>query len=332
MPRPAPAAIVVSPPPAPVPVAEDALVPEGEAPDDAAPAEGDAPAAEATRAADTPAAPVVDEFTPLTEVPEPLRPHARRMQADYTKKTQQLAELRRSLEPVKESAAVVQRFWQDPEYAETILRQRAQQLGYTLARPGAGQPTPNGPGTPPPGAPSSADSPPPAFVQELEASLSPELRWMAPAMAPALWKGVAHLLHPVLQKDQARDQEQTAATESAITEALSQSFPGWEAYAADMQALDAFLQSGKPTHPRFGSRKACLYRLAAGPGAAASEATRRMAEAAKARTTTGTAARTTVPNIADRVRKAKTTSEAMQIAAAHAVETLKASGQLPAEE
>jgi len=300
------------PEPAEAPVAE----PEGEAP---------------TEAVEAGVEPEVDPFTPLNEVPAPLQAHAKRMQADYTRKTQRLAAERKALEPVREAATVVQRFWTDPQYAESVLRHRAQSLGLTVSRPGAGPPAGNGAGTPPPGAP-SPDTPPADYIQRIEARLSPELQWMAPELAAATWAGVSTLVHPLLAKDQQRDQQAVTDARAASLAALTHAYPGWEAHQEDMQALDEWLASGAASHPRFGSRSAFLLKAVAGPGAAVAEAARRMAEAGKARTTTGTSGRTAIPNIADRVRSAKTHREAVQIAADYAIAKLKASGELPAEE
>ena len=98
-----------------------------------------------------------------------------------------------------------------------------------------------------------------------------------------------------------------------------------------MSALLDFLRSGALTHPRFGSKAEVLYRAVTGNAAAVRTATQRMAEAGRQRVTTGQSGRATISNVHERVRSAKSTHEAFEIAKQAAIADLERQGiTLPA--
>jgi hypothetical protein len=141
----------------------------------------------------------------------------RKMQGAYTRKTQSIAK-------VRDAAQIVERFNSDPDFARQTILQRAQQLGLNVQQPGQQAGLPNG----------QAKSMPSELVEAVKSNLSPELQWMAPALAASQWAGMQMALQPI-QEQQAqtvrstRDQEYEQAVEQ-----LSERAPGWEAHEEDM--------------------------------------------------------------------------------------------------
>lgn len=232
-----------------------------------------------------------------------------KMQGAYTRKSQSLAK-------VRDAASIVERFNSDPEFARQTILQRAGQLGLTLQQPGPTPGTPNG----------HAKSMPPELVEAVKANLSPELQWMAPALAASQWAGMQIGLQPLAQQ-QAESKRSTRAQEyETLASQLSEKAPGWEAQEEDMQALLGFLQSEKLSDRRWGSKLELLHKLTAGDGQATAEAARRMGQAARARGVAGSPMATPQPNIAEQVLKPKNMQDAWGIAAKHAMEELQRQG------
>ena len=233
----------------------------------------------------------------------------KQMQGAYTRKTQNIAELRKQ-------AAIVDRFNSDPDFARQTIQQRAGQLGIQVGQPG-----------PQPGLPSgTAQNVPPQLVEAVKSNLSPELQWMAPALAASQWAGMQMALQPI-QQQQAQTQQSTRDQEyDTLAAQLSGKSPGWEQHEEDMLALDAFMQSPKMTDRRFGSKLELLHKLIVGNGQATAEAARRMGAAALSRNPAGSPMASQVPNIAEQVRKPKSNQDAWDIAAKHAISELARQG------
>lgn len=230
-----------------------------------------------------------------------------KMQGAYTRKTQSLAQAR-------EAAAVVERFNSDPEFAKQTILARAAQLGLNLAHPSSN-------GTPGTGAKMPAE-----LVEAVKANLSPELQWMAPALAASQWAGMQLAIQP-LQQQQAQVVRQTRDQEYDMLAAqLSEKAPGWEQHEDEMDELLTFLQSPKMTDRRWGSKLDLLHRLVAGDGQATAEAARRMGQAAKSRAIAGQPTAAPAPNVAELVRKPKQNQDAWDIAAKHAISELARQG------
>ena len=234
-----------------------------------------------------------------------------KMQGAYTRKTQSIAK-------VRDAASIVERFNSDPEFARQTIQARAQQLGLSLASPNQ---------TPQFGMSNGASkSMPPELVEAVKTNLSPELQWMAPALAASQWAGMQMALQPIAQqqaetKRSTRDQEY-----ESLASQLSEKAPGWEAHEDDMQALLGFLQSEKLSDRRWGSKLELLHKLTAGDGQATAEAARRMGQAARARGVAGSPMATPTPNIAEQVMKPKNMQDAWGIAAKHAMAELQRQG------
>lgn len=246
-------------------------------------------------------------FDPSALAPE-LQTQWKRMQGAYTKQMQKFAQAR-------DAASIVQRFNSDPEFARQTILQRAGQLGLNIAQSGQQ-----------PGMPNGSAKMPAELVEAVKANLSPELQWMAPALAASQWAGMQMALQPLAQQQEqtirsTRDQEY-----DTMAAQLSEKAPGWEQHEDDMTHLLTFLQSPKMTDRRFGNKLELLHRLVAGEGQATAEAARRMGQAVKSRTVAGQPMATPMPNIAELVRKPKNTQEAWDIAAKHAMAEMARQG------
>ena len=249
----------------------------------------------AAAAADATAAPEArapESFIDPSDLPEELKPHWKRMHRAYTKKLEGLSE-------VQKKAALVDRFNGDRDFALQTIRQAAQARGVTVGEVKAAI-----------AAPSAA---PPELVAQIESTLSPELKWMAPALANAQWAGMQMTLKPEQDRRAAESHEQRAAQYETLAEELTRRAPGWEEHEDEMEKLLVFLQGEAMTDKHFGSKLELLHSIVTGNAAAITAAARRMGEAARSRTTSGQIARST-SNIADRVRKAKTDSDAWDAA------------------
>jgi hypothetical protein len=163
-------------------------------------------------------------------------------------------------------------------------------------------------------------------VQKIEARLAPELKWMAKSLADAQWEGIQPLLQANQHETQSkREQEyETAASE------LGGKFPGWEAEEENMSELLGFLQGGSMRHPKFGNRLEVLYKasqlLAGHQGHVVQEYGKRTAEAARSRTVSSNAARPSLENYSEQIRKAPNARDAFAIAAKVGMEEAKRLG------
>lgn len=266
-----------------------------------------APAAEGEGAAP---AQQSDTFFDASQLAPELQGQWKNMQAAYTKKMQKLAGAR-------EAASIVDRFNTDPDFARQTILQRAQQLGIPLGHPGQQPGIPGG---------QSTSRVPPELVEAVKANLSPELQWMAPALASSQWAGMQMALQPI-QQQQAQTMRQTRDQQfDELAEALAQKAPGWEEHEDDMDALLGFLQSDKMTDRRWGSKLELLHRLVTGEGQATANAARRMADAARHRNPAGQPVATPGPDVSEAVRKPKTTQDAFNVAAQFALGEMRRQG------
>ncbi len=115
---------------------------------------------------------------------------------------------------------------------------------------------------------------------------------------------------------------------SQAAQDLTTKLPGWEAHEDEMAELQTFLKSGAMRHPKFGSRLEILANVVTGNALATKTVTQRMADAGRARTTTGQSGRQVVPNVSERIRNAKSTNEAILEAAKAAEAALFEQGLL----
>ena len=264
-----------------------------------------------------PAEPVSGEGTPApedtffdpTQLAPELQTQWKRMQGAYTKRMQQFSHAR-------DAQSIVQRFNSDPDFARQTIMQRAQQLGMNIAQPGAQPGTPNG----------STRNMPLELVDTVKANLSPELQWMAPALAASQWAGMQIGMQPLVEQ-QAQSARSTRDQQyDQLATQLSEKAPGWEQHEDEMDTLLTFLQSPKMTDRRWGSKLDLLYKLVAGDGQATVEAARRMGQAARSRAVAGQPMSAPAPNIAEQVKKPKNMQEAWDIAAKFAASEMARQG------
>lgn len=260
----------------------------------------------------------VESFIDPATLPAELKPHWSSMHRAYTKRLEALRGREADLD-------FLDAYRKSPDVARQVLAQEAARLGLALTPLTADGATTT---TQKPGASTAGATGdvPREFIEAMAARLPAELRWMAPAVAPAFWAANQAALAPIVQRT--RDQEVSARTRELeeLEAELTQMAPGWEAHEADMKALLKFLAGPELRDRRWGSKYALLHRLVTGDATATTEAIRRMGQAAQSRTTTGTPGRTTTSNLADQIRGAKNDREAWDIAARAAVDQLKAQG------
>lgn len=245
-----------------------------------------------------------DELRLMTDVeiaalPADLQKEAKALrktfQAAYTKKTQNLAEIRKQAE-------FADKFQNDPDFRAQTLRQY-QQAPTTQA-----------------GATAQVGQVPPQYVAARKASLPAELQWMAEPLATGDYQRDLAFYQTYIQPMQ-RDsatEKQNRATETykAAQSELEDLHPGWDASEDDMVELVEFLKSPALRHERFGNKLELLYRLVAGEKAQAREtqtAIERTAQAAKNKSVTSSGSRGTRSNLEDRIRKTKTSDEAWDL-------------------
>jgi hypothetical protein len=234
-----------------------------------------------------------------------LQPIFKRMQAVYTKRMQGVAEIR-------DKASVVDRFYNDPGFAQQTLQTWAQQNGYQLTRQGekaqGGQ-----------SGPAAADAPG-YLVDAFKQNLAPELQWMAEPLAKAQWASMQGMLAPVFQQHQQRTVEQRQAEWDKHAAELSGVAPAWEEHEDTMGELFDFLSDKSAlSHPKYGSKLQMLYDLATAKAASMKQATQRVANAGKNRVTSGrpsgSAGR---PTIESEIAKASS-QDAWKLAVKHAL-------------
>lgn len=250
-----------------------------------------------------------ESFIDPSQLPEELKPHWKRMHRSYTKRLEEI-------KSVKDKAAMVDRFNTDSEFAIQTIQSRAAQLGIGLTKAQAADIAQSGAST--------NGGAPAEFIKAMEDQLEPELKWAAKSLASSVWTANQMALEPMKKKNIQERDTQRAEEYEQLSEKLTGKAPGWEEHEDDMLELLDFVKSEKMSHKRFGSKLELLHNLVTSNASAIKEATRRMSEAGRNRTSTGTTSRTSSPNIEDRVKKAKTNQEAWDIAAKHALEELQA--------
>lgn len=259
-----------------------------------------------------------ETFTNPADLPPELRTIYGKMHKSYEK-------IVAKARGVTEKAALVDRFYSDPQFATETVQQWAAQQGFALTkREAAAAATEAMRGTQPPA--TRGARVPDELVEAIAAELPPELQWLARPLAASNWKAHQATMGPVLETREREARDSRTQEYETLAEELSEAAPGWEEHEEDMAAILDFLTSKALRHKRWGSKLALLHTLATGQGTAVREATRRMGEAARSRTTTGQSGRTMAPNVTERVLKARSTGDALQIAVEHAREQLRQAG------
>lgn len=263
------------------------------------------------------AQPVQEEsFIDPASLPEELKPHWKRMHGSYTKFAQERKALR-------EQAAMVNRFQSDPEFAFQTLSQRAAQLGYQIVKPGQ-----NGSaiGAPAQGGVTAMGNVPQEFIKAIEANLSPELAWLAPALAQASYGGVQAVLKPLHTQVEQRETERRDQEYETHEAKLTEKYPGWEDHEDQMKAIHKWLRSDTLNHPLYGSKLELLYKVATQQASSISEAARRLSAAARNRTSSSQVTTNAAPNISKAVKSAGSNEDAWNLAAKHAISELRSRG------
>lgn len=199
-----------------------------------------------------------------------LQPIFKRMQGVYTKRMQEIAEIR-------DRAQQVDRFYNDRNFAQETLVRWAAQNGYQLT-PINGQ-TQGQPRL----TPAQQGDTPTFLVEQFKANLQPELQWMAEPLAKAMQASMQGMLQPVLQQHEQQTKQQRASEWDKHANELGEVAPGWEEHEGAMGDLFDFMRSDSLYHPTYGSKIQMLYDLATARAASMKQAQARVASAAKNR-------------------------------------------------
>ncbi len=216
--------------------------------------------------------------------------------------------------PLREKAAVVDRFYSDRNFAQQTLIQWAAQNGYQLAPIGQQQ---NGQSQPARAANGGA---PPELVEAIKQTLPPELQWMAESQAAAHWAASQLSMKPLHERDRATQQAQIDQAYEEASAELREEAPDWEQKEGELSQLWDFLTSAQMKHPKFGNKLKLLWNLYNGNSTAVAEAAKRMQSAVKNRSSSSLGSTRTVNNLQDRIRKASTSRDAFEIAKQAALE------------
>lgn len=240
-----------------------------------------------------------------------LQPIFKRMQGVYTKRMQDIAEIR-------DRAAEVDRFYNDQAFAQQAVLQWASQNGYTITPPGGQQQQQQ---------PQQAEVPA-YLIEAFKNNLAPELQWLAEPQAKAMWTAMQGMLQPVLSRqEEAAKLEQQRTMQARETEwqkhaeTLAETAPGWEDHEDVMGELFDFLKGDELHHPTYGSKLQMLYDLATARAASLKQAQQRVANAGKNRVTSGRPVSRT-GNVEEDVLKAST-QDAWKLARQHALSQFK---------
>jgi hypothetical protein len=230
----------------------------------------------------------------------------------------------REMSKIKDSKKKIEdydRFMSDPEYARQTILAYASQLGLTVTEAqAAAQYVASAPRTSQPV--KSADVPP-DLIQAVKERLAPELQWMADSIASAHWAANKVTLAPVLRRFEEDHKTRVDKEYGELEEELSLKAPGWEEKEEEMdQMLTFFQDKNKFRHPIYGSKLELLHNLVTGNTRATQEAINRFSHAARNRSGISSVGRQSVPDISEKIVKAKTEQEAWDIAAGAALKTV----------
>jgi hypothetical protein len=238
-----------------------------------------------------------------------LQPIFKRMQGVYTKRMQEFAEIR-------DRSAEVDRFYNDPTFAQQAVLNWATQNGYQIIPPN-GQAAPTQQAT--------AQGETPAYlIEAFKKNLAPELQWLAEPQAKAMWTAMQGMLDPVLKQQQVHSRQARESEWQKHADALGEVAPGWEEHEDTMGELFDFLQSDALHHPKHGSKLQMLYDLATARAASMKQATQRVASAGKNRVTSSRPV-TRQPSVEDEILKADS-QRAWEIAKRDALGRYKKAG------
>lgn len=234
-----------------------------------------------------------------------LQPIFKQMQGAYTKRMQALSEIR-------DKAAVVDRFYSDPQFAQQTLQQWAYQNGYQLTPAGGPQQQ------------AQQGNAPSFLVDAFKSNLPQELQWLADPLAKAMGTSMQGMLAPLAQQQQQAQQASREAEWDKSANELAGVAPGWEEHEDTMGQIFDFMQSSSQYHPVFGSKLQMLYDLATAKSASLKQATQRVAQAGKNRVTSGRPVATR-PALENQIRSASS-QDAWKLAVQHALEQHRRSG------
>ena len=217
--------------------------------------------------------------------------------------------------PLREKAAVVDRFYADRNFAQQTLVQWAAQNGFQLLPIGQ-----QASGQQPQARATVNGGPPPELVEACKQARPPELQWMAESDAASVWAAQQFMMKPYQEQQRAAQQQQVdQAFEEAAAE-LREKAPDWEQKEPELSQLWDFLTSSQMRSPKFGNKLELLWNMLNGNATAVAEAVKRQQSAVKNRSSSSMGSTRTVNNLQDRIRKAPNSRDAFKLAAEAALE------------
>lgn len=239
------------------------------------------------------------------------------MQSAYNKKISGRREL-------EEKASMVDRFYSDPQFATQTIQQWAAQNGYSLTR-GQAAAIARESGAP---ATTGASNVPPQYVEAVRAGLPTELQWMADSIASATFAANQAMMKPIQENAQQQSRVQREREFDSMAKELATVVPGWEEHEDEMSQLLDFMTSPEMKHEKFGSKLRILFDVVTSGASSISEATKRINQAAKNKSSFSRNGSSSAPNLDERIRGAakKNINDAWKIAGDHAQETLQRQG------
>jgi len=237
------------------------------------------------------------------KLPPEVQPIFKAMQGAFTKRMQSIAEIR-------DKANVVDRFYNDQNFARETLTQWAAQNGLQLVPHGQQAQAQQ------PGAGGAAN---PQIVETLKQHLPPEMSWMAETLGPAfsqvLNQQLSQIVQPLTQLQQQRQFAEREGAYDKAAEELSNQIPHWQEHEDTMAEINAFLLSPDLVSPKYGSKLQLLYNAATANAASMAKATQRMTDAAKNRTPQTRNGARRPEDVAQQIMKAKSSEDAFMMAA-----------------
>lgn len=215
--------------------------------------------------------------------------------------------------PLQQKAAVVDRFYSDPNFARATLVDWAGRNGFQLVP--LGQQASNGQQP----APRQQGQVPAEFVEAAKQSLPPELQWMAESLAGSMYSMQQLAMKPLQERAQQQQQQQLDQAYEKAAADLREKAPDWEKREPEMSELWDFLTSQTMESPKFGNKLELLWNLLNGNQTAIADAAKRMQNAVKNRGSSSIGQTRTTSNLQDRIRQAPDKRTAFQLAAQDAM-------------
>ena len=259
---------------------------------------------------------------PATLPPE-LKPHWKRMTRAYNERLGELRTREQQASSFREKAELVDRFYNDPQYAAQTLLAMAPRLGLTVTQAN-GQPLPF---TLPGAQQQTQGSDVPEHIMQAAKQAvagDKDMEFIAPVIAKAAWAITQAETAGLKQAEQQRTEQARTSEFQAAVDELEEEGVTWREAERDMEGFFQFLKSaasgqGPLRHPKYGNFLKILYQGATGNKDAQVQAGKRLQQAFQSKTVTSTPTRNNQPDVQRQIKEAKSSEEKWQLAMRDAV-------------